>query len=122
MAKDMDLDALSQMWDAGSCHYYVNELCQLKDGKFIIPICWLEKAYVDGTKTYHADAFAVSFDNEVNAPRSFLVVLANIPRQRVATIIDHNVILINAADLESNYFDLEFEQLLPKWCGTLILL
>lgn len=26
---DMDLDALSPMWDGRSCHYYMNEVCQL---------------------------------------------------------------------------------------------
>jgi hypothetical protein len=53
------------MWDGGDRHYYVNELCRLKNGRFVIPIRWLAKTHGDGSKTIHADAFNVTFDETV---------------------------------------------------------
>ncbi|KAJ6566125.1 hypothetical protein B0H19DRAFT_1066470 [Mycena capillaripes] len=39
--KNMDLDMLSPMIDAGSSHYYVKEAVRLKDGKFVVPVRWV---------------------------------------------------------------------------------
>ena len=59
--KDVDQRTLSPMYDAGNCHYYINELARLKNGKFIIPVRWLE----DNDGNVFADAYAVTFDNQV---------------------------------------------------------
>ncbi|KAJ7868525.1 hypothetical protein B0H14DRAFT_2346529, partial [Mycena olivaceomarginata] len=91
--KNMDLDVLSPMYDAGTAHYYVNELARLKNGDFVVPIRWLMyrgKA--------HADAFMVSFNETGHA-----------------TIDDSKTIIITAADLSENYLDLQDKKLIPQW-------
>ena len=62
----MDLDCLSPMWDAGDRHYYVNELCRLKNGHYVIPVRWLAKTHANGSKSYYADAFHVTFNEMVS--------------------------------------------------------
>ncbi|KAI0748820.1 hypothetical protein BC629DRAFT_1269063, partial [Irpex lacteus] len=39
--KDISLDALSPMYNAGVKHFYVNELSRLRDGSYIIPLRWV---------------------------------------------------------------------------------
>ena len=60
--KDVDRHTLSPMYDAGSRHYYIDELAQLKNGTFVIPVRWLE----DHTGCIFADAYAVAFDDQVS--------------------------------------------------------
>jgi hypothetical protein len=51
------------MFDAGhGTHYYVNEIAQLIDGHFVIPVCWIK---VDGTM--HADVYSVQLNIEVKS-------------------------------------------------------
>ena len=66
--KDIDLECLSPMYDAGSKHFYVNELARLQDGSWVLPIRW-----VTFRGSVYADAFSVMVDDEVrvlplNAP------------------------------------------------------
>ncbi|KAJ7144252.1 hypothetical protein C8R44DRAFT_827441 [Mycena epipterygia] len=64
--KNMDLDILSPMYDAGISHYYVNEVCQLRDGKFVVPVRWVKFR----GKVY-GDAFSVTFNAQfVDTPYS----------------------------------------------------
>ncbi|KAJ7280031.1 hypothetical protein C8J57DRAFT_1712078 [Mycena rebaudengoi] len=96
--KNMDLDILSPMFDAGTSHYYVNELALLKNGDFVIPIRWATM----GGKVY-ADAYSVIVDDK-----------------RKATVRDEEIILICADDLEKNYFDLDHAGLVPEWADVSI--
>ena len=59
--KDVDRHTLSPMYDAGNCHYYIDEVARLKNGNFIIPVRWLE----DEDGNVCADAYAVTFDHHV---------------------------------------------------------
>lgn len=59
--KDVDRHTLSPMYDAGNCHYYIDEVARLKDGTFIIPVRWLE----DENGKVCADSYAVMFDQQV---------------------------------------------------------
>ncbi|KAJ7927169.1 hypothetical protein B0H13DRAFT_2312768 [Mycena leptocephala] len=58
--KNMDFDILSPMYDAGVSHYNVNEVPRLHDGKFVVPIRW-----VQFRGKIYADAFSVTFNDEV---------------------------------------------------------
>ena len=60
--KDADPRTLSPMYDAGNCHYYINELARLNNGKFVIPMRWLE----DVNGKIFADAYAVTIDDQVS--------------------------------------------------------
>lgn len=58
---EVDPHVLSPMYDAGNCHYYIDELAVLKNGKFIIPLRWLE----DTDRKVFADAYSVKFNSLV---------------------------------------------------------
>ncbi|KJA24844.1 hypothetical protein HYPSUDRAFT_135587 [Hypholoma sublateritium FD-334 SS-4] len=92
--KDVDPKTLSPMYDAGHCHYYINELAQLKSGEFIIPVRWLE----DTDGKVFADAYVVTIDG-----------------QQIANVEDESTILIEASALQHNFLDLTDLQLLPTW-------
>ncbi|KAJ7659979.1 hypothetical protein B0H17DRAFT_1163121 [Mycena rosella] len=96
--QNMDLDCLSPMWDSGSSHYYVNEICRLRDGKFFIPIRWV---VCDGK--VHADSFSVSFND-----------------QGEAIVKDSETSLVCSDQFVDNYFDLEHVGKIPEWAAVSI--
>jgi hypothetical protein len=52
---------LSPIFDAGNgIHFYVNEVAELKDGTFVIPLHWIK---VD--EIIHGDVYAEEINNEV---------------------------------------------------------
>ncbi|KAJ7661125.1 hypothetical protein B0H17DRAFT_1163038 [Mycena rosella] len=91
--KNMDLNILSPMYNAGISHYYVNEVSRLRDGQFVIPIRWVKFR----GKVY-ADAFSIRIDE-----------------QGEATIIDTETSLISSHDLTANFLDLEQAGKVPRW-------
>ncbi|KAJ7912843.1 hypothetical protein B0H13DRAFT_1874427 [Mycena leptocephala] len=95
--KNMNLDILSPMFDAGSSHYYVNEVARLKDGRFVIPIRWV---------MFRGKVFADAFTVTVN--------------ENEASIVDSETTLISANDLCKNYLDLEHQSEVPKWSKSTV--
>ncbi|KAI0713662.1 hypothetical protein C8Q76DRAFT_843912 [Earliella scabrosa] len=91
--KGVDPSSLSPMYDASGVHYYVNEVCLLRNGKYIVPWRW-----VVFRGQVHADAYDVIHATNGTA------------------IIDHtNSRLVPVSELQSNYFDLEAAEKIPKW-------
>ncbi|EPQ55871.1 hypothetical protein GLOTRDRAFT_105784 [Gloeophyllum trabeum ATCC 11539] len=93
--KELDLDMLSPMYDAGQDHhYYVNEFARMKNGQFTVPIRWLERE-TDGEIV--ADAYAVR-PNEDGTYR----------------VDDTSTIIIETKDLEADFLDLIDRNLVPN--------
>lgn len=65
--QDVDPDELSPMWadwkDKPHLHYYIKELAQLNNGKFVIPMRWITV-----NKVVHAEVFDVVYNEEVRVP------------------------------------------------------
>jgi hypothetical protein len=61
--KDVDRHTLSPMYDAGDCHYYIDELALLKNGSYVIPLRWME----DESGNIFADAYTVAFNDQVSS-------------------------------------------------------
>ncbi|KAJ6567528.1 hypothetical protein B0H10DRAFT_2200191 [Mycena sp. CBHHK59/15] len=96
--KNMDLDSLSPMYDAGVSHYYVHEVACLRNGNFVIPIRW-----VKFRGKIYANAFVITFDED-----------------NKATVVDDATILVAANDLSNNYLDLQDQQKIPTWSASTI--
>jgi len=76
--EEVDLDALSPMWadwkNAKHRHFYVNELSQLKDKTFFLPIKW-----VVYEKAEHAEGYCVTQDQvSLNPPNPLRVATAEL--------------------------------------------
>ncbi|KAJ7169264.1 hypothetical protein C8R43DRAFT_1155871 [Mycena crocata] len=98
--RNMDLDILSPMWDAGSdLHYYVNEISRLRSGEFVIPIRW-----VMVENKVHADAFSVTFNE-----------------QGEGVVNDNETILVSSDDFSQNFLDLQFTNEVPKWAAASVM-
>ncbi|KAK1221492.1 hypothetical protein PQX77_015698 [Marasmius sp. AFHP31] len=98
--KDMDLRNLSPMYNANGIHYYVFELCQLRDKQLVVPIRWL---------LYKGSVYADAFKVEVNEITG------------EASIRDGISQLICAADLLKNFLDLQDTGVVPSWDDSTIL-
>ncbi|KAJ7143643.1 hypothetical protein C8R46DRAFT_1012076 [Mycena filopes] len=94
--KNMDLNDLSPMYDAGGVHYYVNEVARLNTGAFVIPIRWV----LFRGKVY-ADAFAIEIDDSSQA-----------------SVLDTKTILVCANDLTDNYLDLQAQHIVFNWSAS----
>ncbi|KAJ7202681.1 hypothetical protein B0H12DRAFT_1243992 [Mycena haematopus] len=86
--RDIDRDTLTPMIVDGHRHFYVDELARRRDGSLVIPLCW-----VIYKGEMHADAVMVTLDENGTAH------------------VDTEEILIRAADLLDNYFDLQYYQI-----------
>jgi hypothetical protein len=66
--KEVDFNDLSPMWadwkNASHKHFYVKELAQLKDGKFVVPLRWIifqKEEYAEVYNVIHYPAVGFSF-------------------------------------------------------------
>lgn len=59
----MDRHLLSPMYNAGTCHYYIDEPARLVDGRTVVPVRWLDNEE-DGEVV--ADAWLVETDENVS--------------------------------------------------------
>ncbi|EPQ51212.1 hypothetical protein GLOTRDRAFT_49236 [Gloeophyllum trabeum ATCC 11539] len=91
--KELDLDILSPMYDAGQDHhYYVNEFARMKTGQFVVPIRWLER---EEDSQIVADAYAVA------------------EYQGTYKIDDSRTIIIETKHLDADFLDLIDQNLVP---------
>ncbi|KAJ7060399.1 hypothetical protein C8F01DRAFT_1292764 [Mycena amicta] len=94
--KKMDRSKLSPMYAAPNTqHYYVDELAELKSGRFVIPLRWVTKG---GQEHVFADAYEIEIDDE-----------------GCAVVLDSETILVAATDLKYNFLALEHQKRVPHW-------
>lgn len=59
---ELPKDLLTPMYCAGTVQFYVNEIAQLDNGKFYIPIMWVYCTdAVTGKRKLHCDAYKVGY-------------------------------------------------------------
>ncbi|KAF9464228.1 hypothetical protein BDZ94DRAFT_1355980 [Collybia nuda] len=92
--RDLDCHILSPIYEVRPKHFYIDEIAQMKNGDFVIPLRWVE----DSTGAIWADAWRVEFDETL-----------------FATISDDSTVLLKAEDLGENYLDLQDSNSIPLW-------
>ncbi|KAJ7917332.1 hypothetical protein B0H13DRAFT_2443031 [Mycena leptocephala] len=93
LCKQLNPSLLTPMFDAGQgVHYYLDELSQLTDGRFVIPVRWIK---VD--KFMHVDVYPVELDQENKA------------------CVKKEMLRVSAALLKFNFLDLTFKNQIPDW-------
>ncbi|KAF8145504.1 hypothetical protein K438DRAFT_2097776 [Mycena galopus ATCC 62051] len=106
LCNEINPELLTPMFDAGNgVHYYVNEVTQLTDGRFVIPFRWIK---VD--KLMHADTNLVKMDDQVR--------LSNIFENRAD--VKKDILRVSASLLAFNFLDLECKNQVLKWSDTFI--
>ncbi|KAJ7810392.1 hypothetical protein B0H13DRAFT_1460805, partial [Mycena leptocephala] len=98
LCEQLNPNLLTPMFDAGQgVHYYLDELSQLTDGRFVIPVRWIK---VD--KLMHVDVYPVELDQEV---------CSNILSRKPF----NDMLRVSATLLKFNFLDLTFKNQIPDW-------
>ncbi|KAJ7302189.1 hypothetical protein DFH08DRAFT_826815 [Mycena albidolilacea] len=92
LCKELSPDLLSPTFDVGHGTHYVNEIAQLIDGHFVIPVRWIK---VDGAM--HADVYSVELNIEKKAD------------------VQTDIVRVSAALLAFNFRDLDYKNQIPEW-------
>lgn len=113
--RNVDQHTLSPMYDPGSRHYYINELAHLKNDDFIIPVQWLE----DTDRNVFVDAYTVILNDQVGSACYCYQSNYWLNQPVPCKVINSEVVLVKASDLQDNFLDLIDLKLVPAWSGEL---
>ena len=74
------------MYDAGDCHYYIDELARLKSGNLTIPVRWVE----DSKRNVFADAYQLPLITKYEIFPYVTVLIQDIDITQFVANIDDN--------------------------------